>query len=267
MATKVTKSQIRLVKVAERGGDAADLVFLDEFDALEKELDSIKNILVDKLTEINTLLATVRIQRGEKGDRGETGPRGANGPQGIEGKVGPKGDKGDKGDFVAGKDGIDGADGRDGSPDTREQIIEKINGESGAWLPVESIIGLPEEIKSLQERKMTFSGLMGQGGSRVTRLIAGTGVTLTSSMVGGRGVVTVSTSGANIATEALTGVQSGNNVTLNLAGLAHTYSAIVWVSRNGQILTPTSSWSRVGDTITVLNASAGNSFLINYTYA
>lgn len=70
--------------------------------------------------------------------------------------------------------------------------------------------------------------------------------------------------------EQLTGTQSGNNVTLDLTGLSHTFVTILGVSMNGQILTPTSSWTRVGNTITVTNggqgADANSDYLISYTY-
>ena len=52
------------------------------------------------------------------------------GPKGDPGKsiFGPKGDKGDQGQQgIPGMDGLNGLDGRDGSPDTRLQIVEKIN--------------------------------------------------------------------------------------------------------------------------------------------
>ncbi len=78
---------------------------------------------------------------------------------------------------------------------------------------------------------------------------------------------------AALATEALTGTQSGGNVTLDLTQLAHTFSAILLVTRQGQIVTPgtnpgdgSSRWSRSSNTITIYNADAAESFLVQYTY-
>lgn len=52
-------------------------------------------------------------------------------PEPIKGQKGDKGDKGNDGkdgkDGLDGLDGKDGLNGKDGSPDTREQIVEKIN--------------------------------------------------------------------------------------------------------------------------------------------
>ena len=56
---------------------------------------------------------------GEKGDRGERGERGEKGDKGIDGKNGNDG--------LNGKNGKDGLNGKDGSPDTPQQIINKIN--------------------------------------------------------------------------------------------------------------------------------------------
>lgn len=78
-------------------------------------------------------------------------------------------------------------------------------------------------------------------------------------------------SGSNIATEKLTGTQSGTSVTLNLLSLSHTYTSVEWVSRQGQILTPTtgvpSGWTQSGDIVTVTNADASEDFLVNYKYS
>ncbi len=75
-----------------------------------------------------------------------------------------------------------------------------------------------------------------------------------------------SSAGVNLSTELLSGTQSGDNTTLDLAGLSHTFSAILLVVRNGQIITPTTDWTRVMNTITVTNASASDVYLIQYSY-
>lgn len=71
--------------------------------------------------------------RGDQGETGEQGPEGPQGPQGApgrdgkDGKAGPKGPKGDRGEAGKdGKDGKDGAPGQNGSPDTAEEVRNKL---------------------------------------------------------------------------------------------------------------------------------------------
>ena len=86
----------------------------------------------------------------------------------------------------------------------------------------------------------------------------------------GNNVATVTGSGGgagtNVATEVLTATQSGANITLDLTGLLHAFVAVEVVWRNGQALTPISSWSLTASTVTVVNADAGDVYLIQYTY-
>lgn len=103
----------------------------------------------------------------------------------------------------------------------------------------------------------------------INKLLAGTNITLVESNVGLDEKLTINASGAgsaNVSTESLVGTQSGTSVTLDLTGLAHVFTSVLLVFRNGQLLTPTASWSLSGSTMTILNASATNTFLINYTY-
>lgn len=86
----------------------------------------------------------------------------------------------------------------------------------------------------------------------------------------GNGVVDITGSGGgtgtNIATEVVSPTQSSSNITLDLTTLSHTFVAIEVVFRNGQNITPVSSWSRSGNTITVFNADASEVFQVQYTY-
>ena len=84
----------------------------------------------------------------------------------------------------------------------------------------------------------------------------------------GNSVATVTSAGGgtNVATEVVTAVQSGANITLDLTALAHVFVAVEVVWRNGQALTPISSWSLTANTVTVVNADAGDVYLIQYTY-
>lgn len=72
-------------------------------------------------------------------------------------------------------------------------------------------------------------------------------------------------SGINVLTEELTPSTSGLNITLDLTQLSETYIAVQFVSRNGQILAST-SWSKTGDTITVLDSSTDDQFTVQVTF-
>lgn len=90
-----------------------------------------------------------------------------------------------------------------------------------------------------------------------------------SAVDAGNGIasVTGSTSaGGNISTEVLTATQSGSDITLDLTTLAHTFVTIEVVFRNGQATTPTTSWTRSGNTITVFNADSTEVFQIQYSW-
>src|SRR3990167_8707972 len=132
----------------------------DSSDALERIADELEKAKVDvQKVEITNTPETQKIEikcaevvtiKGEKGDPGETGPRGEVGSQGFPGKdsiiPGLKGDKGDPGrdgvdgispnvheiaqvvlpQIVMPLDGRDGAPGKNGSPDTPEQVKDKL---------------------------------------------------------------------------------------------------------------------------------------------
>ncbi|MFA5197668.1 MAG: hypothetical protein WC437_04605, partial [Patescibacteria group bacterium] len=83
----------------------------------------------------------LNLKDGEKGDIGLPGK------EGKQGKQGPKGDRGDRGyNGIDGANGKNGINGKDGSPDTRLQIVEKINTGGKKDLKIESrhISGLEE---------------------------------------------------------------------------------------------------------------------------
>lgn len=107
------------------------------------------------------------------------------------------------------------------------------------------------------------NGVYIAGSFNIVDLLSGiTGVDSGGGVVG----LTATGSGANIATEVLSATTSGSNITLDLTALAHTFIAIEVVFRNGQAITPVSSWTRSGNTITVLNADASEVFQVQYTY-
>lgn len=94
-----------------------------------------------------------------------------------------------------------------------------------------------------------------------------------SAVDSGGGVAGVSATGGavgvNTATEKLNPTTSGNNITLDLTGLAHVFTAIQGVWKNGSLLDSadaTFGWSRSTNTITVLNASNTDVFYVQYNY-
>mgnify|MGYP001568192931 CR=1 FL=1 len=94
--------------------------------------------------EVKQALKTIQLIPGPKGERGEKGETGHDGKDGRDGLTGRDG--------LAGKDGesIVGPKGLDGSPDTPEQIADKLN-LLGQAVEQNVIIGLVDEIKKLRE--------------------------------------------------------------------------------------------------------------------
>lgn len=101
--------------------------------------------------------------KGEKGEVGSKGDVGAVGPIGPQGQKGSKGDKGESGrdgkngksgrDGRAGRDGVNGKDGRDGSPDTAEEVRDKLQMLRGEnRLDASAIKNLPQSIKTHSQR-------------------------------------------------------------------------------------------------------------------
>lgn len=94
-----------------------------------------------------------------------------------------------------------------------------------------------------------------------------------SAVDSGNGVAGVSATGGaggtNMATEKLTPTTSGANITLDLTGLAHVFTAIQGVYKNGILIDAsdaTFGWSRSTNTITVLNGSNTDIFYVQYNY-
>lgn len=233
---------------------------------------------------VGDVFERIQMIKGEKGDTGDKGDSivGPQGPQGesIVGPQGPKGDKGDsvtgprgpkgdKGDSIIGPKGEQGDPGIPGiSPDI-QKIVDSVIKDilSGKKLKASHISDLKRDIDSLRELLM-LGGYRG-GGDTVA---AGNGVTITT-VNGIKQINASGGSGANIATEVVTAVQSGTDVTIALSQLAHTYSSVLLTAKNGQILIPNgnaglpgSSWSQSGNVVTVYNADATESFQIQYSY-
>lgn len=130
-------------KILTKSKTSLEVVFLElaktitELDEkTSQEVASIKEQLIQEVAQLKEVVSAVEAQkgdqgeRGEKGDKGDTGDKGDKGDTGVDGKDGIDGIDGvgrDGKDGKDGKDGADGLDGKDGSPDTAQQIVQKIN--------------------------------------------------------------------------------------------------------------------------------------------
>lgn len=123
---------------------------------------------VKQVELVGAELVTIKGAKGDKGERGEKGDKGEKGdsirgPQGERGLPGERGLKGEQG--APGKDGRNGErgdDGIDGSPDTPEEVVDKVNA-SKKKVNKSQIDGLDDELKRIER-----SG--GVGGGRQLRM-------------------------------------------------------------------------------------------------
>ena len=111
MNEKQKQKLLRMAKIADTG----EVGIADESNLLEDKID-----LVD---EKATQALNMEAKEGINGDNGKDGIDGKDGKNGVDGKNGKDGKEG--------KDGIDGIDGKDGSPDTAQDIADKLNKEEG----------------------------------------------------------------------------------------------------------------------------------------
>jgi hypothetical protein len=171
--------------------------------------------VVDTLDALADELNAVKKMEGPQGEQGEVGPEGPPGPQGEPGPTGPQGErglqgeKGAKGDSIRGPQGnpgpqgkpgkqgerglrgIPGDDGKDGSPDTPEQVRDKLATLKGdKRLDASAIKNFP----TLEKRVpvITFGG---GGSSPVKDIVAGTNVTVQHTDSGRYTISSTDTSG------------------------------------------------------------------------
>jgi hypothetical protein len=255
---------------------------------LAQDLIAVHEKFIAKMEEIDNLINKKigpKGEKGEKGDRGESGKDGKNGENGSDGyvptreellslitplipevqsqkliitdehiaKITEKVSKGITLPTPIIKNELD-----------IENLLSLLDkAPKGKRLNMKFIDGLEQTIQSLSSQ-ITSKGYIRGGGDIVK---AGTGITVVVDSNGNK-IISSSITGANFATESLTGTQSGNNVTLNLASLSHSFISISFVTRQGQILNTslTDGWSRVGNIITITNADANDTFQVSYNY-
>ena len=112
--------------------------------------------------------------------------------------------------------------------------------------------------------KLQNNGTFVGSGFGILDLISG--LSATDAGAGIANVTATGSPGANVATEAVSAVTSGANITLDLTTLSHTFIACEVVFRNGQALLPTTEWSLSGSSVTVYNAASSELFMVQYTY-
>ena len=125
-------------------------------DQIVKKLDELKPTEKAKSSQqaMADFFSSMKGDEGEKGETGEQGlpgEKGEQGEQGLPGRDGMDGKDGldgkDGADGIDGKDGADGINGKngkDGSPDTAEQIVEKLSTIKKAWIELSQIKGLQQ---------------------------------------------------------------------------------------------------------------------------
>lgn len=208
--------------------------------------------------------------RGLKGDT-VIGPRG---PQGLPGRT-----------PAAGVDFYTDAEKWAFIDRVKEEIMPTLMKEMKEQLAA-AVEAMP---KVIERRSLPQISLIGRaGGARVRYLLAGSplgediqtvdfGSGLTAAR-GGEGYLIVTATGGggggvNLATEVVTAVTSGNNVTINLTQLSHSFAAVQLVFRSGGNVPPgsapadgSSAYTISGNTLTIYNAGSGDGYLVTYTY-
>jgi len=194
---------------------------------------------------------------------------GRDGKDGKDGAPGPKGDKGDKGErgrtFIAlrGEQGDPGAPGKDGSPDTGEQIVDKINALSTDndedKIDASHIKNLPEPKQQNFPTVMAANGPLWRlqdvdvGGISVGQSLKWTGVRWIP--------YTPASSGS---TSVYNEVVAGSATTFTLANTPDTDTLRLYA--NGQRLTPTTDYSLTGAVITTVSSWSANAITADYNY-
>lgn len=233
---------------------------------LNKKLDEFMATCKDMMSAMDKKIDNIPTIKGDKGDMGYKGEKGDKGNPGKDGKNGVDGKDG-----INGKDGTSGVDGTNGdikdlSPEEIRDELELLQGNDR--LDKAAIKGLDEEIKRLESlpRGGTVGGAKGiqvqvagvktMLNSQTVNFIAGSNVTITSSIVSGVTTLSFSASGSSANqsdNETPTGTIDGVNTVFTLA---HTPSpaARLKVYLNGAFQTAGGEdYTLSGSTITFIN--------------
>lgn len=218
-----------------------------------------------------------------------------------QGKVGPQGPAGKDANIQSvitavlrkipvpkdGKDGKDGRDGKDAEVDidqivslvqasipplvidraaivaeVEKGVLERLAKEKPRKFKVKDIEDLNPALESMLRR---YGAYIHGGGDTVA---AGSGVTIVVNSDGTK-VISATGSGTQVATQVVTGVQAGSDVTIALSQLTNfaTYVApVILVMRNQIPQTLGVTYTETATEVTVLNADAGEIFAIMYAF-
>lgn len=219
--------------------------------AFENVLRVVKGLEQSLIAKIDARLAQIK--------------NGKDGKDGKDGAQGPKGDKGDRGPqgrtFIAlrGATGEQGPAGKDGSPDTGEQIVDKINA-----LPVDNdvdkidaahIKNLPDVVRT--NVIATNKPLWALEDVDVSGITTGQGIKWD-----GVRWIPFTPSGAN--TGVYNEVVSGSSTTFTLAHTPVTGTLRVYV--RGQRILPTTGYTLTGAIITTVDTLAAGDVNADYEY-
>lgn len=260
---------------------------------LMREVTQILSNLQSIESEWRSRVAQLEKVKPQKGEVGSIGPRGLSvrGPKGEKGDKGDQGEKGDVGNAldidkseslmeklalrvlskVVVKNGRDGIAGRDGTPGKDavvdyDRIIKEVTRLTKKQkLKTEDIDGFEQTLHA--RIRQLYPTYIHGGGDTVA---AGNNITITN--VDGKKVISSTGGGTNISTQyALTAVQSGSDVTIDLTQLTNyaTLNQIITLYRNNIPQTEGASYNFTvsGTVATIFNADAAEVFNITYSYS
>lgn len=235
---------------------------------------------VSKVVEshrMNEVLSKVNSIKGDKGDRGDAGQKGRDGVNGRDGKDGLSGRDG-----INGKDGMDGADGRDGKDgidpvvdyerilsELKKEISQPKDGKDAVIDEAMIKKVLDPHVKELHGRiAMAIDGMprgSNYGGFIETPIKAGSNVTVTKD---GSGATVISSTGGGSSATWYEGEVVASNTTGTSFSLQHVPVSVVFLYKNGQLLTAGAGqdYTRSGGSIT-LAVSFNTADLLTATYS
>lgn len=293
---EATKALTKLQTTASESKTAAILQEVKSAALITNRLlKDMKSKEVQKMEIINqpddiskAFFSMLKGPKGDKGLSGAVGPQGApgtagkdgtdgkDGAPGRDGKPGLSGTDGRNGlDGIAGRDGIDG---RDGSPDTPDQVVEKIN-ESKKWINPARVKGLAGILETVDQIGKNPQGVIQNVGGGMPTLFLSNGARISdyvteinfstniTPVYNGNGRITLTASGGSSTTYQQTpvGLINGSNVTYTTT---NTITTVLNFAINGQYLHPTSDYTFSGTTITMVTALdaslSGKPFTITY---
>ncbi len=241
-----------MMVIAERGGNDAHLLLLDKLYKLKEEYASLE-------AEIARITAKEKGDKGEMGSRGFPGTDGKDGKDGRDGRDGKDGRDGLDGESIIGPVGVSG---RDGSPDTPEQIANKLSTLKEV-VDGKFIKGWNEIREGVQRAASRTVGMAARAFTLYTdgtkrhfninslNIAAGAGVSIDYNYASGRNDVTISASASSSVLEA-TGARDDSNteftfvsepaiIVVNGASYRSTGGAITWSWDSGTLTATLSS--------------------------